>query len=101
MPRRLDLPDPFGPQVTGDPAEADTHNFYKVERWTENDQIAAMIYAGNRLERARAIFENERKRRPAASRSGSGRAFWRNGRRISRRRQRGGRNDRSCLSLNF
>ncbi|MGB6447986.1 MAG: hypothetical protein WBF47_23020 [Xanthobacteraceae bacterium] len=51
--------------MTGDPAEADIRNLYKIERWTENDQIAAMIYAGDRLDRARAIFENERKRRPA------------------------------------
>ena len=65
MPRRLDLPDPFGPQETTDTHEADRRNFYKVEVWTENDQIEALLYAGNRLDRARQIFADETKRWPA------------------------------------
>ena len=66
MPGRLDLPDPFGPQETDDPAEADARNFFKVEHWSNDDQrIEALIYAGNRLERARAIFDEAIKRRPA------------------------------------
>jgi hypothetical protein len=39
---------------------ADHRNFYKVERW----RVERMLFAGNSLDRARAIFEAEIRRRP-------------------------------------
>ena len=49
---------PFGPQETDDPVYADARNFYKVERWSDDDQhIEALLYAGNRLEVARLRLE--------------------------------------------
>ena len=58
-------PDPFGDQETTDPVEADTRNFYKVERWTADDQhIAELLYAGNRIEKARAKFVEVVRHRP-------------------------------------
>jgi hypothetical protein len=68
-PRRLrpvtPPPDPFGDQETDDPVRADTRNFYKVERWTADDQhVAALLYAGNRLDQARATFDQVVTHRP-------------------------------------
>jgi hypothetical protein len=58
-------PDPFGDQETDDAVYADTRNFYKVERWTDDDQhVDQLLYAGNRLETARAKFDAVVKHRP-------------------------------------
>jgi hypothetical protein len=36
---------------------ADTRNYYKVEIWTaDGKQVTRMIYAGNNLEKARALL---------------------------------------------
>jgi hypothetical protein len=52
-------------EETADPNYADTRNFFKVELWTkDNQRVARMLFAGNRLERAIAIFEAETRRRP-------------------------------------
>lgn len=52
-------------QETDDPTVADQRNFYKVERWTKDDlHIERMLYAGNNIEKARAIFDEAVKRRP-------------------------------------
>lgn len=57
--------DPFRDE-TADPVEADRRNFYKVEEWTADGlHIEAMPYAGNSLDRARAVFDAAAKRRPA------------------------------------
>ena len=46
-------------EETDDPLDADRRNFYKVEVWVE-----LMLYAGNSLGRARAMFESTIRRRP-------------------------------------
>jgi hypothetical protein len=52
-------------EETDNPLYADERNFYKVERWSKDDQrIEAMLYAGNRLEKARDIFAKAVKHRP-------------------------------------
>jgi hypothetical protein len=44
---------------------ADHRNFYKVEKWSKDDQrIERMLWAGNSLDKAREIFNAEVKRRP-------------------------------------
>jgi hypothetical protein len=45
---------------------ADQHNFDKVELWTRDDQIERMLFAGTSLDRARAVFADYARRRPAA-----------------------------------
>jgi hypothetical protein len=48
-----------------EPLLADHRNFYKVEQWTKDEQLVErMLWAGNSLDRARAIFNAEAKRRP-------------------------------------
>ena len=40
-------------------------NFYKVEKWTrDGTKVASLLYAGNSLGRARAVFESAIKHRP-------------------------------------
>jgi hypothetical protein len=52
-------------EETDDPIRADDRNFYKVERWTKDDQhIEALLYAGNNLDKARATFKDAVRRRP-------------------------------------
>ena len=44
---------------------ADERNFYKVERWSKDGQrIDQMLYAGNKLEKARDVFAKVVKHRP-------------------------------------
>ena len=44
---------------------ADHRNFYKVEQWSRDGQrVERMLFAGNSLDRARAIFKAEIRRRP-------------------------------------
>jgi hypothetical protein len=43
-------------EETDNPLYADERNFYKVERWSKDDQrIEAMLYAGNNLDKARDL----------------------------------------------
>jgi hypothetical protein len=52
-------------EETDNPLLADDRNFYKVEQWTKDDQrVTRMLWAGNSLDKARAIFNAEAKRRP-------------------------------------
>jgi len=45
-------------EETDNPVYADTRAFFKVEEWTADDlHVARLIYAGNRLERARDMFD--------------------------------------------
>ena len=42
---------------TDQPLLAGHRDFYKVEKWTRDGQrVARMLFAGNSLDRARAIF---------------------------------------------
>jgi thiamine monophosphate kinase len=51
-------------QETDSPTYADDHNFYKVEKWTRNGtKVGSLLYAGNNLGRARAVFERSIKHR--------------------------------------
>ncbi|MGO9629204.1 MAG: hypothetical protein ACLPXW_09430 [Xanthobacteraceae bacterium] len=50
---------------TDQPLLAGHRDFYKVEKWTRDGQrVARMLFAGNSLDRARAIFQAEVRRRP-------------------------------------
>jgi hypothetical protein len=55
-----------GDETTDDPVFADKRNFYKVELWKRDDRIERMLFAGTNLERARAVFADYARRRPAA-----------------------------------
>ena len=50
---------------TSEPLIADHSNFYKVERWSKDEQrIERMLWAGNSIEKARAVFREAVKHRP-------------------------------------
>jgi hypothetical protein len=52
---------------TDDPLVADRRNFFKVELWTKDGRhVERLLFAGNSLEEARALFAAYRKRRPRA-----------------------------------
>jgi len=52
-------------EETTDPLYADERNFYKVEKWSKDGcAIAALLYAGNDLDKAREIFAAAVRRRP-------------------------------------
>ena len=52
-------------EETDSPTYADDHNFYKVEKWTrDGTKVDSLLYAGNSLGRARAVFERSIKHRP-------------------------------------
>jgi hypothetical protein len=52
---------------TDDPLVADRRNFFKVELWTKDGpHVERLLFAGNSLEEARALFAAYRKRRPRA-----------------------------------
>jgi hypothetical protein len=53
-------------ETTDDPDIADVRNFYKVELRRRDRFIERMLYAGTSLARARAIFAEYTRRRPAA-----------------------------------
>jgi hypothetical protein len=61
--------DSWGDQETTDPIDADNRAFFKVERWSKDghDHIEEMLFAGNRLEKARTVFADAVKRRPGGS----------------------------------
>jgi hypothetical protein len=55
----------FAAEETDNPHIADLKNFYKVERWSKDGQhIERMLYAGNRIDRAREVFEQLVHHRP-------------------------------------
>jgi hypothetical protein len=64
------MPDPKPDDVdfheeTTDPLVADLHNFYKVEKWTrDGTTVDSLLYAGNSLGKARAVFEHAIMHRP-------------------------------------
>ena len=54
-------------EETTDPLYADDRMFYKVEKWTaEENHITALLYAGSSLDKARDIFRDFIKKRPHA-----------------------------------
>jgi hypothetical protein len=58
--------DPFR-EETDDPLLADRRNFFKVELWTRDGQhVERLLFAGNNLDEARALFVAYGKRRPRA-----------------------------------
>jgi hypothetical protein len=52
--------------TSDDPLLADRRSFFKVELWTKDRHIERLLFAGNSLEEARALFAAYRKRRPRA-----------------------------------
>jgi hypothetical protein len=54
-------------EETDDPLVADRRNFFKVERWTKDGlHVERPLFAGNNLDKARALFAANGKRRPRA-----------------------------------
>jgi hypothetical protein len=53
-------------ETTDDSVIADIRNFYKVELWTRDDRIQRMLFAGTSLDKARSIFADYARHRPAA-----------------------------------
>ena len=52
-------------EETDSPLIADDHGYYKVEKWTrDGTKVDTMLYAGNNLATANAIFSAEIKHRP-------------------------------------
>ena len=52
-------------EETDEPLLADHRNYYKVEQWSrDGTRVERMLFAGHSLDRARAIFEAELRRRP-------------------------------------
>ena len=53
------MTDDWSDEETNDPLYADDRNFYKVEKWTpDGTKVDSLLYAGNSLGRARAVFES-------------------------------------------
>ena len=54
-------------EETDDPLVADRRNFFKVELWTRDGlHVERLLFAGNNLDKARALFAAYGKRRPRA-----------------------------------
>jgi hypothetical protein len=54
-------------EKTDDPLVADRRNFFKVELWTRDGQhVERLLFAGNNLDKARALFAAFGKTRPRA-----------------------------------
>jgi hypothetical protein len=52
-------------ETTTDSDYANVRNFYKVGLWTKDDQrVARLLHAGNRIDAARAVFNAAVKHRP-------------------------------------
>jgi hypothetical protein len=52
------MPDTWSEEETDNPVYADTRGFFKVEEWTADGlHVARLIHAGNRIDRARAMFD--------------------------------------------
>jgi hypothetical protein len=59
-------------EETDNPLRADDRNFCKVEKWSRDGQrVERMLWAGNSLDKARALFNAEVNRRAAAIRQRS------------------------------
>jgi hypothetical protein len=57
--------DPAVHEETDSAKYADDRMFYKVEKWTsDGSKVDTLLYAGNSLGRARAVFERAIKYRP-------------------------------------
>jgi hypothetical protein len=52
--------------TSDDPLLADRRNFFKVELWTKDRHIERLLFAGNSLDKARALSAAYGKRRPRA-----------------------------------
>src|ERR1700733_10165122 len=56
---------PWSDEETDHPLRAEDRNFYKVEKWTKDGQkIERLLYGGNNLDKARALFAEAIKHRP-------------------------------------
>jgi hypothetical protein len=65
MPKEPRPDDPAVHEETDSPTYADDRMFYKVEKWTKDGtKVDRMLYGGNSLGRARAVFESAIKHRP-------------------------------------
>ena len=53
-------------ETTDDPVIADVRNFYKIELWTRDERLERLLFAGTSLDKARSIFADYARRRPAA-----------------------------------
>jgi len=54
-------------EETDDPLVADQRNFFKVELWSRDGRhVERLLFAGNSLDKARALFAANGKRRPRA-----------------------------------
>jgi hypothetical protein len=54
-------------EETDDPLVADRRNFFKVELWTRDGRhVERLLFAGNSLDKARALFAAYGRRRPRA-----------------------------------
>jgi hypothetical protein len=53
-------------EETDDPLVADRRNFFKVELWTRDGHVERLLFAGNSIGNARALFAAYGKRRPRA-----------------------------------
>jgi hypothetical protein len=51
-------------EETDNPLYADDRNFYKVEKWTKDNKVDRMLYAGNNLDKARDMFAKAIRHRP-------------------------------------
>ena len=52
-------------EETDNPLLADDHNYYKVEKWTnDGTKVDRMLYAGSNLGKAQEIFAKAIKHRP-------------------------------------
>ena len=59
------MPANWSDEETNEPLLADHQNFYKVEKWIKDGtKIERMLFAGSNLDKARALFESEIRRRP-------------------------------------
>jgi hypothetical protein len=57
----------FFREETDDPLVADRRNFFKVELWTKDSRhVERLLFAGNNLDKARALFDAYAKKRPRA-----------------------------------
>jgi hypothetical protein len=55
----------FAAETTTDRDYANQRNFYKVELWTKDDQrVERLLHAGNRIDAARAVFNEAVRHRP-------------------------------------
>ncbi len=54
-------------EETDDPLVADWRNFFKVELWSRDGRhVERLLFAGNSLDKARALFAAYGRRRPRA-----------------------------------